>query len=149
VRVRSDTILRSGLIAIIAAVAIAAAVDILVQPVKSSPNLGLGPLESDRDLAARLELRLAPLRAVLPTRGVVGYLTEQPISSSRMQPYSEQRFAVYALAPLVVDRAPEHPVVIANFESEAALRRFLDSHDEWAVTADLGRGLAVLARLPP
>ena len=148
-RVRSDTILSSGLIAIIAAVAIAAAVD-LVQPVKSSPNfLDLGPLESDRDLAARLELRFAPLRAVLPRRGVVGYLTEQPISSGRIQPYSEQRFAVYALAPLVVDQTPEHPVVIANFESEAALRRFLDSHDEWAVRADLGRGLAVLARLRP
>jgi hypothetical protein len=49
----------------------------------------------------------------------------------------------------VVDQTPEHPVVIANFASGAALRRFLDSHDEWAVKADLGRGLAVLARLRP
>lgn len=60
------------------------------------------------DIAARSDQRFAALKAALPRQGIVGYLGD---SSTPADYYLTQ----YALAPLVVDRSPDHALVVGNF----------------------------------
>ena len=61
-------------------------------------------------VAQRSDLRFAELRRALPERGVVGYVGEA--GESEVDDYY---LAQYALAPLVVERSQDHPLVIGNF----------------------------------
>jgi hypothetical protein len=70
------------------------------------------PRRRETDLVTqRSDLRFAALRPVLPKRGVVGYVGESDDSTA------DYYLAQYALAPLVVDRSANHPLVIGNFPS--------------------------------
>jgi hypothetical protein len=62
------------------------------------------------DIAARSDQRFAALKAQLPGRGVVGYIGESGNSGT-----AGYYLAQYALAPLVVDRSPNHALVIGSF----------------------------------
>ena len=62
------------------------------------------------EIAQRSDLRFASLKAVLPQRGVIGYVGDA--GESGVAPYY---LAQYALAPLVLDRSPNHPLVVGNF----------------------------------
>src|ERR1700739_955969 len=64
------------------------------------------------DIAQRSDLRFARLRAALPQRGVIGYVGEA--GEPGIAPYY---LAQYALAPLVLDRSPNHALVVGNFPS--------------------------------
>ncbi len=64
------------------------------------------------DIARRSDLRFAGLKAALPPRGVIGYVGDA--GESGVAPYY---LAQYALAPLVLDRSPNHPLVVGNFPS--------------------------------
>jgi hypothetical protein len=67
------------------------------------------------DIARRSDRRFAELKAALPQRGVVGYVGEPGESG-----VSAYYLAQYALAPLVLDRSINHPLVVGNFSSTAA-----------------------------
>jgi hypothetical protein len=60
----------------------------------------------------RSDQRFAALKAVLPERGVVGYIGE-PGAPALGDYYLTQ----YALAPLVVDHSANHSLVIGNFSN--------------------------------
>ena len=62
------------------------------------------------DMAGRSDPRFAALKAALPTRGVIGYIGESGNSAT-----PDYYLAQYALAPLIVERAPDHAIVIGNF----------------------------------
>lgn len=71
------------------------------------------PARSTSDaVAQRSDLRFAKLKAALPQRGVIGYVGEA--GESGVPSYY---LAQYALAPLVLDRSPNHPFVVGNFPS--------------------------------
>lgn len=71
------------------------------------------PFRSTSDaVAQRSDLRFAWLKAALPQRGVIGYVGEA--GESGVPSYY---LAQYALAPLVLDRSPNHPFVVGNFPS--------------------------------
>jgi hypothetical protein len=53
--------------------------------------------------------RFAGLREALPQRGVIGYIGQSQDSVGHYY------LAQYALAPLVVDFSPNHPMVVGNF----------------------------------
>ena len=67
------------------------------------------------EVAQRSDLRFARLKAALPQRGVIGYVGEA--GESGVPAYY---LAQYALAPLVLDRSPNHPFVVGNFPSTAS-----------------------------
>jgi len=74
--------------------------------VYKTPN----PLHLQVDDVAQLsEKRFAALRAELPNRGVVGYVGES--GNAGVEDYYR---AQYALAPLVVDRSKDHPLVVVS-----------------------------------
>ena len=93
-----------------------------------------------RAIAERSDLRFAGLRRALPERGVVGYVGEADDSGE-----ADYYLAQYALVPLVVERSPDHPLVIGNFpasrlaSSPATLKGFV-------LVRDFGNGVLLLAK---
>lgn len=66
------------------------------------------------DIAQRSERRFAVLKSELPAQGTVGYIGESGDSA-----LPDYYLAQYALAPLVVDHKPNHPLVIGNFSTSS------------------------------
>jgi len=62
-------------------------------------------------VARRSDQRFAALKAALPPRGVVGYVGESN------DPVADYYLTQYALAPLVIDHSPNHPLVVGNFSA--------------------------------
>src|SRR5690348_6771146 len=88
------------------------------------------------DIAQRSDVRFARLKAALPQRGVIGYVGDA--GESDVAPYY---LAQYALAPLVLDRSTNHPLVVGNFYSSAAPRA-------WAklrLVRDFGNGVLLFS----
>jgi len=69
------------------------------------PRTGEDAAENER----RSGQRFAALREALPQRGVIGYIGQSKDSVGHYY------LAQYALAPLVVDSSPNHPLVVGNF----------------------------------
>jgi hypothetical protein len=64
------------------------------------------------DISSRSDQRFAAVKSALPPRGVIGYIGESGNSGTE-----SYYLAQYALAPLVVDRSKDHPLVIANIST--------------------------------
>jgi len=89
------------------------------------------------EISKRSDERFAALRTELPQRGVVGYVGEAGTPA-----LADYYLAQYALAPLVVDNSPNHPLVIGNFPGAA-------SDSAWTqklqLVTDFGDGLKLFA----
>ncbi len=88
-----------------------------------------GPL-----LATYYEGRFAPLRPLLPRRGVVGYVSDRPDSEE------EYFLTQYALAPLLLDRRGAHAVVVGNF-FDPARAPAIAARMRLVLLRDLGEGV--------
>jgi hypothetical protein len=86
------------------------------------------------EVARQSDLRFAQIRAALPTRGVVGYI------GAPQDPVEHYYLAQYALAPLLVDRSLNHPLIVGNFLSSPPQ---LPANVE--VLRDFGGGVLLLA----
>jgi hypothetical protein len=78
---------------------------------------------------------LKDMRPSLPTRGVVGYIDGGNGAPAELQDYY---LAQYALAPLVVARSSQEPVVIGNFSRTNA-----KPPDDLVKIVDLGHGVGL------
>ena len=94
-----------------------------------------GHVEPDR-IAASSDQRFARLKARLPANGVIGYVGEAGDSAT-----PDYYLTQYALAPLVVDDSPDHPIVIGNFPSSQASR----IPQNLRLVEDFGNGVLLLA----
>jgi hypothetical protein len=99
-----------------------------VRPVNSN---GAGRQEA---LARRFE----PLRAALPPRGTIGWISD-------VDALQEQTFVAYVLAPVVVMNASDHPVLVASFHSFEAERAALAT-GAFVIRARGGDGALLLER---
>jgi hypothetical protein len=88
------------------------------------------------DIANRSDWRFAALKAALPKQGVIGYIGD---SSSPADYYLTQ----YALAPLVVDHSPAHPLVIGNFLTPLPPQSL--PSDQLQLLKDFGNGVLLFA----
>jgi hypothetical protein len=98
-----------------------------VRVLRDAPRPGY---PSTDDIAKRSDQRFAALKAALPPRGVVGYIGDSS------DPVADYYLAQYALAPLVIDRSPNHPLVIANFLSARP-----SASDHLQLVTDFGNGV--------
>ena len=71
-------------------------------------------LEAD-PVARRSDERFAEITASLPARGTIGYIGVDGLEGT-----ADYYLAQYALAPRVIDRSPNHRVVIGNFPQTSA-----------------------------
>jgi hypothetical protein len=99
--------------------------------VRDAPRPGY---PSTDDVSKRSDHRFAALKAALPPSGVVGY-----VGDSR-DPVADYYLAQYALAPLVIDRSPNHALVIGNFP--ASLHA---SVEHLQLVTDFGNGVLLFA----
>ena len=83
--------------------------------------------------------RLAPLRQVLPTEGVVGYIN--PDDTIRWG----LRRTRYFLAPVRIDTSANHEIVIGNFDGRSVTPEWLASRG-LIVKQDFGQGVMLLER---
>jgi hypothetical protein len=91
---------------------------------------------SANDVERRSDQRFAALKAALPKRGVIGYVGEPGTAA-----LADYYLAQYALAPLVVDHSPNHPIVIGNFPSSPAW----PPSENLQLVKDFGNGVLLLA----
>jgi hypothetical protein len=100
-----------------------------------------GPMSSGGDRVSTYTSRFVELRRILPPRGVVGYFSH---TSGQEQLDDEMYYLTqYALAPVVVDRTPNHPLVVGNFPGALPpAEMFLVPG--LSVKADLGHGVMLL-----
>jgi hypothetical protein len=92
-----------------------------------------GRLSAD-DIAKRSDQRFAAMKAALPVQGVVGYVGESS------DPVADYYLAQYALAPLVIDRSPNHALVVGNFPAAPPA-----AHDHLQLLTDFGNGVLLFA----
>jgi hypothetical protein len=90
------------------------------------------------------ERRFAGLRTLLPTRGIVGYLSDSGGSQESVRRYY---LTQYSLAPVVVAPDSNREMVVANFSSPSAIVRLADAQG-LTVEKDFGNGVALLRRRP-
>ncbi len=83
--------------------------------------------------------RFAALKAALPQRGVVGYTGESGTDAVVLADYY---LTQYALAPLVVDRSPNHALVVGNFPSG---RPAQSPSENLRLVKDFGNGVLLFA----
>jgi hypothetical protein len=81
-----------------------------VRLIREAPNLFR--LRAD-DISSRSDERFAALKSALPPRGVVGYIGESGNLGTE-----DYYLAQYSLAPLVVERSKNHPLVIVSISGE-------------------------------
>jgi hypothetical protein len=89
--------------------------------------------ESAANPALGADRRFAAIKALLPERGVVGYIGET--GAMAMGDYYA---AQYALAPLVVEHSANHPLVVGNFSSVAGIS---DESQGLQLVRDFGEGV--------
>lgn len=87
------------------------------------------------DVAQRSDQRFAALKASLPQQGIIGYVGDP-------DNLADYYLAQYALAPLVVDRSPNHPLVVGNFAG-LQVPSFPSAHLE--LMKDFGHGVLLFA----
>jgi hypothetical protein len=87
------------------------------------------------EVSQRSDARFAALKALLPERGVVGYVGDSA------DPTADYYLTQYALAPLVVEHSLSHPLIVGNFRDKEA--NFADQN--LRVIRDFGDGVLLLA----
>ena len=88
------------------------------------------------DIAARSDQRFAALKAQLPARGVIGYVGEAGNDGT-----ADYYLAQYALAPLVIERSPNHPLVIGSYPTA----RPSTLEENLQLVRDFGSGVLLFA----
>jgi hypothetical protein len=82
--------------------------------------------------------RFEPLRAALPPRGTVGWISD-------VESPQEQTFVAYVLSPVVVASSGDRPLLVASFHSSAAESAALAT-GAFVVRARGGEGALLLER---
>jgi hypothetical protein len=108
---------------------------------------------ASQDEISSYERRFAELRAMLPARGVVGYLghpaptgaTPREANAAALLHFRRYLLAQYALAPVLLNESTEPQFVVGNFEPGAAL----PAPAGLRVLRDFGDGLILFRRSEP
>ena len=105
-----------------------------------APRLNTPP-DSAQGVARRSDQRFGALKALLPERGVVGYLGETGAAA-----LGDYYLTQYALAPVVVDSSPNHRLVVGNFTGSQTGSPALGPRSEnLRIVKDFGDGVLLLA----
>src|ERR1700689_5273461 len=91
------------------------------------------------------EKRFIGVRAALPPRGTIGYLSDTGGKGENPRTYY---LTQYFLAPVVVAPDTAHELVVANFASRSAIAA-LAAGNGFAVESDFSNGVALLRKRLP
>ena len=115
---------------LLARVALAATVCLALVGVADTLYLAVGSYRESQaatpaasgDRATEQERRVRPLREHLPARGVVGYISDGLIADSftSVEALQDYFLTQYALAPVIVLKGTDPPLVVGVYAAEAA-----------------------------
>ena len=91
-----------------------------------------------QNVAKRSDQRFDELRSLLKSCEVVGYIGESGTSAE-----ADYYLTQYALAPLVVDRSANHPLVVGNFPTSSPSTSALENLQ---LVRDFGHGVLLYSR---
>ena len=99
-------------------------------------------LQDSNRIAQRSDQRFAALKAALPQHAVIGYVGESRTKSGG-NALSDYYLTQYALAPLVVDDSPNHPLVVGNFPTALPSQ---PPSENLQLVKDFGNGVLLFAQ---
>lgn len=102
-----------------------------------------GPIQ---DAASIYEYRLAGVKAVLPKKGTLGYLSYPPLKDLMADRIETQKYflSVYVLSPILLDYQNDHQLYLGNFE-EGIPPGYLEAQ-KLVVVQDFGNGVLLLKK---
>jgi len=76
------------------------------------------------DPVTHYDLRYQPLRAQLPPRGLVGYVSDKQVAGrfTSLEGMQEYFMTQYSLAPVIVVVGTDHDLVVGNFQATRQAR---------------------------
>jgi hypothetical protein len=126
---------------VLAGVAVVLLMAVLALDALGEARTGFQTAPGQADTIGRGRQRFEDLRALLPPRGTVGFLSD---AGSNLQSYY---LTQYWLAPLVVAPDARHDLVVANFVSLFAIAEAAAANG-LTVKQDFHNGVALLVRSP-
>jgi hypothetical protein len=111
------------------------------------------PTQASQDEISTYERRFTELRAMLPARGIVGYLgvpaptdvTPREANAAALLHFRRYLLAQYTLAPVLLNESTKPEFVVGNFDPGAAL----PAPAGLRVLRDFGNGLVLFRRSGP
>lgn len=100
------------------------------------------PTAPSPDGVTDFDARFAGLRAMLPAKGVIGYLTDPDTPPNDTNAQAEYHLAQYALAPILVLRSPDQRFVVGNFHRAVTTGSLRDRG--FKLVKEFGNGIALL-----
>lgn len=101
-----------------------------------------------QDLVTLSEKRFAPLKAVLPKKGTLGYVAYPELKSLTDIPGAQKYYlAQYALSPVCLDYQHDHPLSLGNFEG--GIPQLFLQEKNLIVVQDFGNGVFLLKKGNP
>jgi hypothetical protein len=129
---RFETRVRAVVVALIAISALSANVGELKRILEAPP-------QPTADKISGYEERFGRLKTVLPRHGIVGFVTD---ARDYLETYKRRFLAGYVLAPVIVARDADWPLVIGDFKDPASMKPMTDG--ALRVLEDFGGGLVLL-----
>lgn len=100
------------------------------------------PTAPSPDGVTEFNNRFRELRAMLPPRGVIGYMTDPNVPPGDTNAQAEYYLAQYALAPVLVVNSSEQRYVVGNFHLEIAKGGLRDRG--FKLVREFGNGIVLL-----
>jgi len=98
------------------------------------------------DYVSSYERRVGPVKQLLPKRGVIGYISDDPV-------VTDYYLANYTLSPVLVDKGDSRQIVLVNLTRDAETPVDPDQVGEYTVRRkadstvyDFGRGVLLVER---
>ena len=100
------------------------------------------PTAPSPDGVTGFDSRFTALGAMLPRKGIIGYVTDPGVPLDETDAQAEYHLTQYALAPVLVDRSPEHRFVIGNFHQKVSVGSLRERG--FNLVREFGNGIALL-----
>lgn len=93
------------------------------------------------------EQRYAELRKLLPSRGVIGYVTDKKPEEIfySFRTLKEYYLTQYALSPVIVVNSQEPKIIVSNFTASSSMAKFLNDR-RFMLLKNFGDGVALFER---
>jgi hypothetical protein len=85
--------------------------------------------------------RYTPVRALLPEKGVIGYMTDPAAAADELNATAELYLVQYALAPVVVVNSTDQRYIVTNFHTMVTTGSMADQG--FKLVREFGNGVAV------
>jgi hypothetical protein len=100
------------------------------------------PTAPSPDGVTEFDSRFAALRAMLPPKGIIGYVTDPDTPPADSNAQAEYHLTQYALAPILVLNSPRQRFVVGNFHRAVTTGSLRDRG--FKTVREFGKGIVLL-----